>query len=437
VDDSLVVEFYKPLYTNTLTATVGKWFRVWSTKGNNTIASGDSSYKRAFIRILDTAYFHDGFRFRLRNKATPSGSVDHWNVDYINLKKFYLKTDTTYNEVAFGYMPRPILKNYSAMPYYQYNAGEMRSKFSNFIRNNSVGLVKNTNYEYSIIDAAGTTLYSYGNGASNTGNANPFATRGWDSVLTHKNPPVNYTLSPMTDSTHFYVKHVISSNPDVWKYNDTIYQRLEFNNFYAYDDGSAEAGYYLNTFGAKLGLRYTLNVTDTLRALDIHFDPITQGNLIQAAGFRMYVWSDGGGQPGTVIRKDSVMYPKYLQFGHNKLPRYFFSSPMVLSPGTYYFGFQQITNQQLNVGFDRNFNHSDALYYDVSGFWQQSGIPGSLMIHPVMGHASRALVGIEETAYKPKEGLIKVYPNPANDKIFIATTGLDKQNTYEIAIGSS
>jgi hypothetical protein len=46
----------------------------------------------------------------------------------------------------------------------------------------------------------------------------------------------------------------------------------------------------------------------------------------------MYVWADGSGQPGTVIRKDSAMKPIYLDHGYNKIPRYFFTSPMILSP---------------------------------------------------------------------------------------------------------
>lgn len=437
VNDSLIVDFYKPLYpvvSGTVT-NYGAWFRVWSTKGSNSLPGNDTMFKRAFIRITDTAYFHNGFKFRFRNKATTSGSVDHWNVDYINLKKNYLRTDTVYDEVALGYMPRPILKNYSAMPYYQYQSTEMGTKFSNFIRNNAVGTVKNTNYEYIISDENNTPLYSYGSSATNAGNVNPFVTRGWDSVATHKSPPVNYTISPFSDSSRIYVRHIINSNPDVWKYNDTIYQKFEFNNYYAYDDGSAEAGYYLNTYGAKLALRFTLNVADTLHGLDIYFNPITQGNLIQATTYRMYLWGDGGGSPGTVIRRDSVAYPKYLQIGHNQMPRYFYTTPIILNPGTYYCGIVQTTNQQLNIGFDRNFDHKDALYYDVTGFWQQSAIPGSIMIHPIVGPAARALVGIKESESK-KESSVKIYPNPASDKLFIETKNINEYNDCKVELYS-
>lgn len=434
--DSLILDFYKPLYpvVNGTVTTYGYWFRVWSTRGLNNPPSYDSAFKRAFIRIVDTAYFHDGFKFRFRNKSNGSGNVDHWHVDYINLKKNYSRTDTVYNEVAFGYMPRPILKNYSSMPYYQYNSLEMGSKFSNFIRNNNVGATKNTNYEYSILNSAGAVLSNYGSGSSNTGNANPFATRGWDSVLTHKNPPVNYTFTPMTDTCYFYVKHVIGSTPDAWRYNDTIYQRLEFNNFYAYDDGSAEAAYYLNQPSSKMALRYTLNVTDTVRALDIFFTPFYDGNLVQGSTFRMYIWSDGGGKPGTVIRKDSLMLPKYLKVGHNQLPRYFFTSPVILGPGTYYFGIQQSSNQPLYLGIDRNFDHSNALYYDVIGYWQQSAIKGSMMIHPIVGPAAHALVGINETQQLPEQGLIKIYPNPANEKITVVSSRLNPNTDYIIEL---
>lgn len=426
-NDSLVVEFYKPLYPVTINSvtTNGKWFRVWSSRGNDNPPPYDSAFKKAFIRISDTSYFHNGFKFRFRNKATGAGSPDNWNLDYVSLRTNYFKTDTVYNEVAFGYMPRPILKNYSSMPWNQYSSNEMGSKFSCFIRNNNVGFVKNTNYEYAILSAAGTTLSAYGNSSSNTGNVNPFATRGWDSILTHRNPIVNYTLSPMSDSTHFYVRHIVNSTPDVWRYNDTIYQLLQFNNFYAYDDGSSEAAYYLNQPSSKTALRFTLNATDTLRALDIFFVPFIDGNLVQNSTFRLYLWADGSGKPGTVIRRDSLMKPKYLQVGYNQFPRYFFTSPMILPPGTYYAGYVQSSNQPLYNGFDRNFNHMDALHYDIQGYWVQSQIPGSIMIHPVVGNATRALVGIPENKGKTETHSVKIYPNPAQDKIFISAEGTE------------
>ena len=95
---------------------------------------------------------------------------------------------------------------------------------------------------------------------------------------------------------------------------------------------------------------------------------------------------------------------------------------------------------KLHVGYNKKIttlNHMTKLYYDVFGFWQQSAIPGSLMIHPVMGHAVRALVGINEpTVKKQKDGIIKVYPNPANDKLFISASSLNSADDYKIELYS-
>lgn len=434
VNDSLILEFYKPL--------ANVWVRGWFTRGNNSPPANDTMFKKVFVRIKDTAYFHDGFRFRFRNKATGSGSSDHWHVDYISLKTNIYKTDTSNIDVSFGYMPRPILKNYSEMPFNQYNASEMGLNFSNFIRNNAIGakadsvpLTRNVNYEYSIYSSNLTLLSNYG--LLNAGNLRPFWSHGWMKQTSHSNPPVNYTITPMTDTTSFIIKHIVNTNPDKWGYNDTIVQKLKFNNFYAYDDGSAESAYYHNTYGAKDALKFVLNVTDTLRALDIFFDPFIDGNIIKNSQFRMYVWADGSGQPGTVIRKDSAMKPVYLDHGYNKIPRYFFTSPMILSPGTYYIGMQQVTNQPLYVGFDRNVDHKSSLYYDTGSGWTQSAIKGSLMIHPVFGEATRALVGIkEQEVSKSKEGFIKVYPNPAADKLFITAEKINTKDNYTIELYS-
>lgn len=438
-NDSLILEFYKPLYpvvSGTVT-TYGYWTKAWGIRGTNSPQANDTMFKKAFVRIKDTAYFHDGFRFRFRNRATGAGSADHWHVDYISLKNNLFKTDTSYNDVTFGYMPRHVLKNYSAMPYNQYQASEMGTKFQNFIKNNNVGIVKNTNYEYSIYSSAMALLDSYGTGSSNTGNVNPFCTRGWDSVLTHKNPPLNYTISPLSDSTTFIIKHIVNTNPDTWKYNDTVVQKLEFNNFFAHDDGAAESVYYHNAYGAKDAIRFTLNVVDTLRALDIFFDPFIDGNIVKNSQFRMYVWQNSGGQPGTTIRRDSAMKPVYLDHGYNKIPRYFFTSPMILSAGTYFIGMQQVTNQPLYVGFDRNVDHKSSRFYDVGSGWVQSTVKGSLMIRPVFGEATRALVGIQEQPIsKKKEGFIKVYPNPATDKLFISAAELNTGDNYTLELYS-
>ena len=437
VNDSLVLEFCKPLVAVPVgtTTVYEKWNIVWSSRGTDFPITNDSTFKRGFVYITDTAYFHDGFRFRFRNKACTAGSLDIWNVDYIKMAINNLKTDTLIEDVSFAYVPRPFLKNYSAMPFKQFLPTEMGTKTSNFIRNNYAAVAtstKNVVYEYSIYDSNNNNLNTYLGGACNVAD---FKKWGYDPCPAHSNPGIPYTFIP-TDTTYFKIVHSLSTNPDTWKYNDTVVQIQPLYNYYGYDDGSAEAGYYLNVNGAKLALRYTLNVTDTLQAMDIFFDPVIQSNLIQNSSFRMMVWGDGGGQPGTVLLRDSSMFPKYLQWGYNKIPRFVFTTPLVLGPGTYYFGMQQKLAQQMNIGLDRNINHNNALFYDISGVWAPSTYVGSLMIHPVFGRPAYA-VGISETKTKTSENLIKIYPNPANDILNISVSRENLDADFNIDIYSS
>jgi hypothetical protein len=418
-NDSLVLEFYKPLYANTTgtNTTYGCWVQAWGTRGVNNPTPLDSTFKKAFVFITDTAFFHEGFKFRFRNKATSSGSLDHWHIDYIYMDKLRSKlsdsTSVRYDDVSFAYVPRSFLKNYSAMPYRHYIPAEMGTNFSNFLRYNSYGTSQHSNeYRYTVYNPNGTKLFERNQGSLNI---DPFKSDGYQNGAVHANPTLDTLFPPLTSSSTFKIKHVIKP-VDSWAYNDTVVQYHVFDNYFAYDDGSAEVGYYLNNApGGKIALRFTLNVVDTLHALDIFFDPIIQGHYItnpKLTSFRMCVWNSNGGVPGSLILRDSLMYPKYLDYGYNKMPRYNFTSPLILGPGTYFFGLQQTTTQHLNIGFDRNINHKSALYFDASGFWEPSAVDGSLMLHPIFGNSVTA-IGISETQ-KEKADLFKLYPNPAS-----------------------
>lgn len=387
--------------------------------------------------ITDTAYFHNGFKFRFRNKATTSGSLDHWNVDYIYINKGRtLIADSianVYNDAAFAYVPRPFLKNYSAMPYKQFAAApgaEMGTKFSNFIRNNKNDVTpKNILYNYKIYDKMNNLLYTDPGGAGNVGY---FKTSGFSTVTAHRNPSISYTFVP-TDTTFFKIVHAINPGADACQNNDTVVQIQTLSNYYAYDDGGAERAYYLNVNGAKMAVRYTVNVQDTLQAMDIFFDPIEEGNLIQNSSFRMFVWKDGGGVPGVVLLNDSAMLPKYLQVGYNKIPRYALTTPLILGPGTYFFGIKQSLAQKMNIGFDKNIDHHNALFFDIGSGWQPSAIVGSIMLHPIFGRNEYA-VGINENRNNVVESSIKIYPNPASDLLNISTTKENLNNDLSIEI---
>ena len=192
----------------------------------------------------------------------------------------------------------------------------------------------------------------------------------------------------------------------------------EFSNYYAYDDGAAESAVYLNTLNAQLAEKFTLNVGDTLQCVDIYFYPM--GSNATLYSFSLNVWNDNGGIPGTAIYTSaSVLTPEYDTTGINKFIRYCLDAPLYLSASTFYIGFTQITDQELNVGEDKNNNTMDKVFYNVGSGWENaySTLSGSLMMRPILG-TKAGLVDIDNHTAKNVSS-ISVYPNPANDIINI------------------
>lgn len=421
-NDSLALDFYKPNQK--------KWHTVWSVKGYNPTAA-DSLFHLVMMPIKDTAYFDSLFQFRFRNNATLSGSNDFWHIDYIYINKGRTRVDTVIEDLNFGYMASPFLKNYYTMPYRQFMRSELGSKFNNYPRNNYTS-GQNIFYNYELYNKNNVLIDNYLGGNNNQPSSYSGVSNTWTA---HVTPPINSAVFPtsFTDSTSFTVLHRLgistgTNTSDYYRTNDTLIQTLKLSTYYAYDDGTAENGYYLNVYGAKKALRYTINVADTLRAMRIYFDPIVDVPVIKASSFRMMVWNDGGSGPGTLLYRDSAMYPKYLQGDYNLMPTYKLTSCLLLNPGTYYFGIQQVGNKGLNVGLDMNNNHSNALYYDIGNGWVQSVIKASLMINPMLGcYYPQTPVGIHEYDNRVAN-TISVYPNPAQNSIRIATNGIMVEN---------
>jgi hypothetical protein len=78
-------------------------------------------------------------------------------------------------------------------------------------------------------------------------------------------------------------------------------------------------------------------------------------------------------------------------------------------------GWIQTTAVLLNVGFDRNNNNRDNIFYNLGQEWTNSSFNGSLMIRPVLGKRSGGSVSSNGLTVKE----IQVFPNPASDFIRI------------------
>ncbi|MBL7900532.1 MAG: T9SS type A sorting domain-containing protein [Bacteroidia bacterium] len=415
VGDSLILDFYRP--------GDGVWLnRVWFAKGNTNPNTNDTAFKRTFIWLADTALLKTNFKFRFRNKATTSGNFDHWHLDYVYLNKNRsMLGDTTYNDLTFAHVPSSFLKDYSAMPYQQYNAGDMAQKNSVRIKNNGAQAI-NMSYENRFYDKSGNQIHAYSGGAN--GNLLPFKPNGYSQFAPHQNPAFNYTFSALSDSADFTIKHFLyrsqGTSSDFLLDNDTIYQKQIFRNYYAYDDGGAEGGYYVNGANANIALRFTINKDDDLRAVRIYFDPASALTTVQQLSkFRICVWSNNGGYPGSLIYRDSLMYPKYSDSIFKAIPQYSLTSLVKLNAGqTYFIGIQQSVASGIVIGFDRNQDYHQNLYYNLGNGWTPSQIKGSLMVHPVLGEFIPSPASLNETSNK-QQLQVNVFPNPVNESVHL------------------
>lgn len=393
------------------------WNYVWSTRGfqlDSVYEKTGKYFQQVMIPITDAQYLRDNFQFRFRNYASLEGNgitgwasnVDQWHIDYIYLNINRTYTDIYPNDVAFVSPVNSLLAKYQAMPWHQFRPTDLRTSFSNCLTNLS-NTVKNTNYSYSVLMNGNSKIGEY---KSNNENADPYHERGWHTYEAHSQPPLQFTVpSDQKDSAVVEITHVFQvtgGTGDERHANDTCRYAQKFYNYYAYDDGTAEAGYSIISAIAKpqiyLAMRFELAEPDTLRSVRMWFNHVQ--NDANVDYFTLMVWNDNNGIPGEVIYSKEGQLPRkaedFLGFVD------YYTDPVPIS-GTFYVGFYQNHGVQLNIGFDANNDSRSNFIYKTASEWKQPLLKGTPMIRPVIGKRWQR-VGISEL----KQTSLLIYPNP-------------------------
>ncbi|HVN57083.1 MAG TPA: T9SS type A sorting domain-containing protein [Bacteroidales bacterium] len=403
LSDSLIVQFYSPSDL--------AWTSVWKAPFTTT-----DTFRSAIIRITDPRFLEKGFMFRFINYASLSsygtdqammGNCDQWNVDYILLGKNRNYADTIMHDVAMTKPVRSVLNTYESMPWKQFTRfflSEMGSGIAiNYFNNNTITRNVTRNFEiYDMYDK--TVVYSVSGGAANIAPLSPVMFSG----------PLIYTFSTTNpDSGLFRIKSYLTTDVFDSKANDTITYFQRFSDYYAYDDGTAEAGYGINGLGSRnamVAYRYSVYAADSLRGIMICFNQSYQNS--NYTNFNLMVWDDNNGTPGNEIGGEQNLTVSQGP-GLNGFNTYYLTSPVKVT-GTYYVGWQQTTETFLNAGFDLNTPNNGRQFYFLNGNWNSSQAAGSVMIRPVFG-PRRTTTGISDISYP--SGKIKLWPNPAADRI--------------------
>lgn len=409
-EDSLVLEFWSPVFAS--------WTSVWNSPG-----IPQDEFEVVMIPISESFYLQDGFKFRFKNYGTLTGSLDHWHIDYVILDDFRTIDDNYMNDWAFQFPAPSLLESYTSMPWYHYETdpyGLLKSsvEVETFNSLNQAKIIQPSSmdllYESNIVN---TIPY-----VNTAGNVSAFS--NFDMLY---NLPASFyfdtTLAPTDTSLVFNVQYSLSTNttPERLSENDTIVVDQVFHDYYAYDDGSAEAAYGLVTNGAELAYKFTLpnGIEDTLKSVKMHF--VSSVNDVSNSLFFIQIWDDNNGQPGELIYTTDdenlpVTYTPEYNLGNNHFVEYLLPEGVVVS-GTYYIGWKQSSSDRLNIGFDKNIDNSSKIFYNLGTNWSNTSFSGSLMMRPVFKTAYDSFLSINNKERKSIEATL--YPNPTSNYFII------------------
>lgn len=399
-----------------------------SVPGGGTTDSWDTVHWAVPTQALD-----NGFRFRFRNYATTSGALDHWHIDYVLLEDNALPTPSNFSDLAVSMPINTFLKTYTSVPW---------DHFKNLSDVNAVMLdtlkVKVYNSDLTPTNYAnGSMSVSYNailQGGSPYTLANPAITSewtgNWELGLNQYPYPLksNYTYDNAVNTlpqAAFDIKLNIDaavSASNIYDVNDTTYFVQDFRNYYAYDDGSAEAAYGITGSHSLLAYKFEAYEADTLTGILIHFVPSVYDHSDEQ--FLLTIWDDNNGQPGNIIYQDDYFntHSPVYSGSVNGFKYYTFMNNQTVSvPEVFYVGWDQIGTVSLNVGLDLTVDNGDKIYRNTNGSWLTSSFDASLMIRPVFSTAMNYTLSV-----LPNNPLtdftVQLFPNPTQNFVQINTS---------------
>jgi hypothetical protein len=411
---------------------------IWKTVWIDSAQTVSNQFKQIVIPIRANIYLHSAFQFRFQSYGRQSGQFDVWHLDYVYLDEIKNNSfsrngndkNPTTKEVTTIYTrdfasrnpPTSFLKNYSAMPMWQFLAKpekELADSVKSDVNNLSnielllrfpsytvKNLLTNQTIQRKDSIALFVPLKSYG-------------------TLKVKN---SLNLNELKkDTTKAYLKisfDVKSGDKSPFALNDTISRYVDLTNYYAYDDGTAEQAAEIKKGFGKVAVQYIVNKPDAVSAIRINLQPTVKNIAKQRLTFQ--ILANDKGKIGRILKtiSDTINVIKY-----SNSPNAFveYKIDPVAVTDTFYVGFIQFTDDEpLAIGLDLNTpQFANKHYYNISNEWIQVPkadvvqtsstfvpIKGSLMIRPVMLGKTIAAKPLANEAEIQDKNLV-ISPNPS------------------------
>lgn len=408
----------------------GGFEKVWSAQGSNL-----QPFKQILIPITDSVYFDSFFQFRFVNIGAMNSSDAVWNVDYIRLNRGRNQYDTILNDVGFASDPSFLLNDYTSMPYRQFDANKGIERAGQYIVNvrNNYAASQSVVAGYKAIGVNTNDILQDVSWLSPL-SIPPLSTQ--PVVYGSYNTTIDILFVGTYDRVVFRNTYFIQSlGPGDPPDNDTVVKDMVFDNYLAYDDGTAEKSYYLNlypTLPGKIGIEYHLNKPDTMKGMAIYFGRQVPFATNKLFSIKVYSALQGvlGAAADVELYSEDACFPGYVD-SINQFWIYKFARPVPLPAGLFYAGtFQpaESGSDSLYFGLDVNRVGSNHTYFNVSSGWTPSLISGAIMMRPLLGQDIVASA-IDDVEVKKRELVLS--PNPADDLVKV-DFGTDVKMQYTI-----
>lgn len=434
--DSLIVE---------LRGQSGKWVNVLSFPGIDNQPTPDFKYTN--IPLVDSLRY-DGFQFRFRNLSRRDGILGTWHLDYVQVRDASVNREI-YPDVALKAVPTSLFKRYTAIP-----SAHFKDRISAYIADSnyiSIGnyfpglqvlddsrvLIKETLREEEILMRSDdeNLLKSSANSGDGRNQIDLNAGQYYFRNSLRTRSTIISRIQSMQfegdDSLNFEMTYTFenSERTNVYERNNTIKTDNWVNDYYAYDDGTAERGIYIE--GGRgfdmIAQQFESPVDDSLKAVRMFFPHVFGAGSRQR--FKLMVWGENL-EDGPIYEKiyDGPIFPdrfgeilgSFTTFGLTDDKDRDIAVP--IPAGIFYVGWQQISASNgfgLYVGFDYdNPETNQYIRYNIFGTWDSvdtsnEGLAGALMIRPVFGPGTQRTTAVKDEILEE----LDLFPNPAYTSI--------------------
>lgn len=399
------------------------------------------------IRINAARFYHDDFQFRFISFGRKSGRYDAWHIDYVYLNKGRNENDRSIPDRTLTNKLGPIFGKYFSIP---------KKTLLKNTESNSTIITAPTFEAYNMRVGDPTTADYLTHGEFKNYNDGVIATYqtqlGPTSAFIGGNsemPPLTRVLSTLpylpdqnntshfdydSDSIQVKIKVTMSAgdvyitgsnvfsteyleggySPIDFRANDTTSQVYFVDDYYAYDDGTAEYAAGLTQAGNQLAYFFDFKNTekDTINGVLIHY-PFVAGEAPTSMNF--FVFANKAGMPGDTLYQELI---PVIRKSNNAFIEVTFLEGIEVT-GSFFLGYQEPATGRVRIGLDKSHDTGERMFYKISSTskWiQNDRVVGNLMIRPRFGKTD-VVTGLPEV-----EKHTSVYPNPSNGTFYILGT---------------